>query len=162
MTETSNSIHAALNLCYISSVGASNSWPDIFSGWKISSPCRPEQQSNTLFIEVGEHRTCNIWFCIFLLKDGVSWASMTGRNHRALIRNITICVQIIVDPNKKCVCAAHTPTPGAGPLCRYRMQAGYVRSPRSLQTRIRTTQNRDSCKMTTLCSSCIQLYRPVH
>ncbi|GFV51482.1 hypothetical protein TNCV_844211 [Trichonephila clavipes] len=44
-------------------------------------------------------------------------------------------------------------TPGAGPLCRYRMQAGDERSPRSLQTRIRSseycTQNRESSEKIT-------------
>ena len=57
-------------------------------------------------------------------------------------------------------------TPCAGPLCRYRMQAADMWSPRSLQTRIRLgeycMENSDTSKQTTLCHYCIQLCRLVH
>ncbi|KAF8791818.1 hypothetical protein HNY73_003495 [Argiope bruennichi] len=62
--------------------------------------------------------------------------------------------------------ASQTIASSAVPLCRYRMQADDLLSPRSFQTLIRPseycTKNRDSSEKTTLCHSCIQLYSSVH
>ena len=62
-----------------------------------------------------------------------------------------------------CPMVHQTITPGSGPLCRYRMQAGDLRSPRIIQTCTRPseycTQNRDLSEKTTLGYSCIQLCR---